>query len=342
MTALMTGLGAIRFFLGIAVVWSLVQWTPLWMTCPKMVHSAGAGGTPAMLRHSAIEASYTPHTSGSKGCVVMSDNRSVPLVSSTYGVDDVSYLSLSVAANSLYAKRHGYHFLMYNFSKTGCVHPTLKQQIAMTWCKVQALQHALLTYACDQVLFLDSDAVVSSVDESIDDFLRSVGAKDATVTISSLDTKTMALDQEYRWNELGIPRDDHSLMQFSVEGRGNFLNAGVMIWQSTVETRGMLDAWWQYSTAKPPPAPERKKAQTCWGNCVKNWPHEQAVFELFVWPRFRQFVKVLPLRELNSPQGRFCRHVWGARSRQRRKILGQALQAMSSAVVLPDVAQVRI
>eukprot|EP00746_Dinoflagellata_sp_MGD_P092439 gnl/MRDRNA2_/MRDRNA2_365740_c0_seq1.p1 gnl/MRDRNA2_/MRDRNA2_365740_c0~~gnl/MRDRNA2_/MRDRNA2_365740_c0_seq1.p1 ORF type:complete len:323 (+),score=54.94 gnl/MRDRNA2_/MRDRNA2_365740_c0_seq1:73-969(+) len=280
--------------------------------------------------------------SGHTGCVVMSDNRSVPLVSTSYDVDDISYLSLSVAANSLYAQRHGYQFLMYNFSGSGCIHPTLKKQIPMTWCKVQALQDALLVRACDLVLLLDSDAVVSAVDHSIEAFLVSVGAKDATVTLSSLDKETMALDPEFRWNELGIPRDDHSLMQFSTEGRGNFLNAGVMVWQRTSEVRAMLDAWWEYSTAKPPPAPARKQSQTCWGNCIKNWPHEQAVFELFVWPRFRQFVKVLPLRELNSPQGRFCRHVWGARSRQRRKVLGQALQAMSSAVVVPKVPQVRI
>lgn len=280
----------------------------------------------------------------SQQCVVMFDNRPAPPPTHTTDLSKLPYLSLSVATNSLYARHHGYRFLFYNFSKGGCRHPTLEGQtkdLPMTWCKLVVLEDALLHGRdgppCEIVLLLDSDAVVSDFGTRIEHFVAEHG-QGRTVLLAHLDNETMAMDDEALWKVHGVQRS-HPWMFFSRPGGGNYLNAGVMLFQRGDGRliREMLDEWWR-SALKEPPLLEEGRPRPCWGNCLLKWPHEQAVFEMFVWPRFREDVAVLPLGLLNGFSGHFVRHIWGLVKDRRGEAMREALATAAASVALPEVA----
>lgn len=281
----------------------------------------------------------------SQHCVVMFDNRPAQTPSSAADLQSLSYLSFSIAANALYAKHHGYRFLFYNFSRQGCQHPLqgdkAPRELPMTWCKLVVLEDALLRGhkgpPCELALLLDSDAVVSGFHTRLEDFVAQHG-QGRTVLLAHLDNKTMALDNKTLWNVHGVLKH-HPWMVFSHPGRGNYLNAGVMIFQrgDGRRVRAMLEEWWRSAPKKPPPISEHLPAP-CWGNCLRNWPHEQAVFELFVWPQFRDDVTLLPLSLMNGFSGEYVRHLWGLVKDRRTEVMRDVLAANAIAAGLPEVA----
>lgn len=267
-------------------------------------------------------------------CVVMFDNRPAPPPNGTAGLDNLPYLSLSIAANSLYARRHNYRFMFYNFSQGGCRHPKLEGQwrdLPMTWCKLVVLEDAFFHGGqgslCQSVLLLDSDAIVSNVTQRIEDFVAAHG-REKTVLLGHLDEALMKENNVTLWEKHGVDLL-HPWMFFSQLGGGNVLNAGVMIFQrgDGQRLRFILDEWWRASVREPAIL-RAGKPRPCWGNCLRNWPHEQAVFEIFVWPRFRQDVAVLPLALLNGFSGEFVRHIWGLLAKHRRPVFEEVLASL--------------
>jgi len=274
-------------------------------------------------------------------CVVMFDNRPAPPPSSASELDDSPYLSLSAAANSLYARYHGYRFLFYNFSHAGCRHPALEGQwrdLPMTWCKLAVLEDALFhaRRPCQSVLLLDSDAVVANVTQRLEDFAAAHGR--AAVLVGHLDEALLREGRERLWERHGVDVG-HPWMFFSQPGGGNVLNAGVMIFRREGDgrkLRAILDEWWR-AAVREPAILRPGRPRPCWGNCLRNWPHEQAVFELFVWPRFREDVRLLPLQLLNGFSGAFVRHVWGLKSEHRRRVFEDAfVDGLRRAYGTPD------
>lgn len=305
----------------------------------QIIQSANAlpelSGKLLQMRSHPASAPARPASTPADQCVVMFDNRPAPLPNGTSGLDDLPYLSLSVAANSLYARRHGYRFMFYNFSHSGCRHPALEGQwrdLPMTWCKLVVLEDAFFQGqqgpVCHSVLLLDSDAIVANVTQRIEDFVAAHGGE-KTVLLGHLDEALMHNSSDVTlWDKHGIDLL-HPWMFFAQPGGGNVLNAGVMIFQrgDGRRLRLILDEWWR-AAVKEPAILKAGKPRPCWGNCLRNWPHEQAVFEIFVWPRFRQDVVALPLALLNGFSGEFVRHVWGLLAKHRHRIFEEVLASL--------------
>ena len=120
-------------------------------------------------------------------CIVMSDSR--PLNES-----GVEYWQVTARINRNYASLHGYGFVYaqvgVDFALNGssdartapaCVHPERGARVA-AWCKVPAVAHALLHgidgRACESVMYIDTDAIVTNRSMSIDGYLdraRAIG-----------------------------------------------------------------------------------------------------------------------------------------------------------------------
>jgi len=179
--------------------------------------------------------------------------------------------------------------------------------------------------------------VVVDLEVRLEDFVAEHG-RGRAVLLAHLDNKTMSLDDETLWQVHGVQRH-HPWMFFSKPGGGNYVNAGVMLFQrgDGARLKEMLEVWWS-SALLTPPELEPGKPRPCWGNCLKNWPHEQAIFEIFVWPRFREDVALLPLDLLNGFSGRFVRHAWGLVKARRAEVLSQALAVAAAAATLPEVS----
>lgn len=282
----------------------------------------------------------------SNTCIVMFDNRPAPLPSNATDIRHLPYLSLTLAANFLYAQHHGYRFVFYNFSGTGCRHPNFeeeKRNLPMTWCKLAVLEDAFFgtrhEHHCQLLLLLDSDAVISDFSVRLESFAQKY-SQGRTVTIAHLDNSTMSLPDNILWQVHGVQRS-HPWMFFSQPGGGNFLNAGVILFQrgDGEQLRTILKVWWN-SASMTPPELEPGRPRPCWGNCLRNWPHEQAVFEIFVWPKFRDavtYARLVPLDLMNGFSGKFVRHLWGLVKDRRAEVMTHTLAAAAAATALSRV-----
>jgi len=179
---------------------------------------------------------------------------------------------------------------------------------------------------CRLLLLLDTDAVVADFDIRLEEFALKHG-KGKSVIVTHVDAGTLNMTEEDMWKVHGIPANQ-PWMKYSRQGGGNLLNAGVLIFQKVgtgERLAELLSSWWYSALREPPEVFDGTGKFACYGDCLRNWPHEQAVLELFIWPCFYEDISVLPLQAMNGFSGKFVRHLWGCGGNRRMQVLLEML-----------------
>lgn len=161
-------------------------------------------------------------------CIVTSDDRPRSLIS--------TYWAMHAAINELYASMHDYGFTYVQVQGCGYVQHELStwKKRSSGWCKVPAVAHVLLhgvpsrrkgeaRRRCANLLYLDSDASISNVSISIDDYLERARKRGDEAL------------QDDRWKLLFA-----SNYWFEPDS----INSGVFFVRGDAATCGLLRFWW--------------------------------------------------------------------------------------------------
>ena len=176
-----------------------------------------------------------------KWCIVTSDDRPrEPLT---------AYWALHAAINEVYCTYHDYGFVyvqlaggvngscgytlqyIYNEPRPGHAATSVWRKRSSTWCKIPAVAHVLLhgtreKRACGNVLYVDSDAHVSNLTMSIDDYLERA---------------------RRRGDEAVQTHDWEMLFSSNYWFEPDSINSGVWFVRSGPEACGLLRFWWSHT-----------------------------------------------------------------------------------------------
>lgn len=207
-----------------------------------------------------------------------------------------SYWNKVIALNSIYAKRHGYAFLLMAPSRSG----KDAKGVYYSWCKIDTLitlverfeRKRLATGQCTWLVFLDSDAYIREQFLSVPQLLASLGP--AAIRAELV---------------VGRERDVH-VSASGGSGAVDFhtafaLNTGVLFLKASNWTRQMLGGW------------SSLQGTVCKGKLFRRQA-EQKCFERLLSdqrrllpPEAEARIVHAPMQAFNSPWGRYARHIWG-------------------------------
>ena len=285
---------------------------------PFWLGSGGAGERERALgRHRSVSDSHllpSPHARAEPctAALVMLENR--PLRNAS------TYWHKVVALNSLYAKRHGYSFLLMAPRRTG----KDAKGVYYSWCKVDTLialvDRALRaggigsnsrgaaavaasssSSSCTWLVFLDSDAYIREQILSVPQLLATLGAvptSRAEIVVG-------------RERDVHVPASGGS---GAVAFRTAFaLNTGVLFLRASNWTRDLLRGW------------SSLQDTVCRGKLFRRQA-EQKCFERLLSDQRRMLpagaeerILHVPMQAFNSPWGRYARHIWGGEGASLRK-----------------------
>ena len=225
------------------------------------------------------------------------------------------YWVRALALNALYARQHGYNFLLARPT----LGPWLGRSVrslrpALSWCKLKILAQLLgerlsqRPPRCSWVVYLDSDAVVHQ----------------HGMPLSSLTSKR---PHELSFAHVLMSREEELLgrgVNLTRPGLDSMLNSGVIFTRASRWTISFLDALAapMHNVSTPP------SGSLC-GDFVRRGHQEQGCLELLlrngsVLPRgaVRRDglgkLQLAPLQAFNSPWGRNVKHFWGGVGKELR------------------------
>ena len=169
----------------------------------------------------------------------MSDGRPLSNITPT-DVRHREHWALVAALNLDYARRRDYGFVLVQPIGNRCPHPMRGPRRVHAWCKIpavaSAIRHGIFGRACDNVLFLDSDAIVANMSLSVDAYLARARDeyRDEALTSDSGYPEWLLLMASDYW----FDADEPNTGVFFVRGGE----------QHAVRSCGLLRYWWEYAT----------------------------------------------------------------------------------------------
>eukprot|EP00941_MAST-03F_sp_MAST-3F-sp1_P006372 g6372.t1 len=242
-----------------------------------------------------------------KVAIVMLDDRNILPVKSTVDFDFWQY---AIAVNFSYAKANGFFFKLFR------PRPSSTNSVSTHWHKAAVLLSVLQEPSLDCndiIIYIDSDAIFRDHTKTPSDFLRQEMNKGNELWKQNL------------WNGASIASADMVLAAgdngdmavwmpwgFSVQ----WTNTGVVIMRKTNATEELLH-FWKESAKRSDMEFYRKR-----------WPYDQEAFNRLVYPPHRNKIAVLPTLTMNSPEGKWIAHLWGAVRESRKPLLRTAAESI--------------
>jgi hypothetical protein len=211
-----------------------------------------------------------------------------------------AYAHYATLVNYMYAAKHGYGFMVMRCPDPQDVGKDWawdgQLEYKFVWSKGRMLAHALDLF--DVVLFLDSDAVVWDDSVTVESKVgRLMGPQTCLVMAEDCKNSSWCYNQDK-------------------------VNAGVILARRSPRMAEIIDAWMDPDAS----CPEFKYEH----------PREQACIDILRKKRFGDFIRKVPVEEMNGADGTWVRHYMGTSGPHRERLIRAHLDAVLAELPPPE------